>query len=90
MRVAGQTMGCKCPVERCGDARQGIHQRPVQIENYTRLHALTVSGTSRQGKCLKPDQADQFRVAEVVELIYGGDQGLRFCDVLDFGGLAGI
>ena len=38
-------------------------------------------------KRLKSDEADQFVVTEVIELIERGDQSFRFGDFLDLGGV---
>ena len=72
------------------DSLQRVHQRSIEIKYQTVFHAAKLAGTKPMGKRLKSDQADQFIVAEIIELVDGGDERFRFRDVLDGDGLRGI
>ena len=63
---------------------------PIEIEYQRLLHPAKLTGPEAMGKRLESDQADQFLVAEVIELIDGGNQRFGFRDVLDGDGLRRI
>ena len=69
---------------------QRVHQRTVEIKYQTLFHAAKLARTESMGKPLESDQTDKLVVAEVVEMIDGGDEYLGFRNVLDGDGLFGV
>ena len=69
---------------------QRVHQSSIQIENQRVLHSPKLARAETLGKRLESNQTDQLPVAEVIELVHGGDQRFGLRDVLDGDGLRRI
>lgn len=72
-------------VQRVGDSFKRIDERSIEIKDQTLFHTKTLPMLDRLWKRgpLKSDQADQFGIAEIIQLVHGGDQCLGLRDVLD-------